>query len=250
MAWREWSFLFTNYIYSLIMTLGDLMVKCQALAEQISLPDDEASATIRQQASKLQSILISLLKERPLRLLQKQHAKHARNGLKSWRVLSKHYGKPTMRSMTLLQDILAFNMDQRDVQDSIARFELHIRDYESLPGSTVSNDELKRSLLLAKVPGHLKDHIYATASHEDTYSEVRDEAIHYATLKFELRRNKKSHGDDMEIDAACHGKDGKGGNHGKSKGKSKDKSKSQGKTKHGKFGKSKTNEKPSGKGNT
>ena len=182
---REWAWQLEQYLLAVDAKYGpdieairnNLNTKCDLVLEM-----SDAKA---QRATFLYGLLASLLKGRPLLVLK---SVEQGNGFEGLRLLIKN-GQPTNRnrSLGLLQLLMAWpNFDQKAAMlPQILKLEDSIREYERISGGELQK-ELKFSILMKVVTGHLKTHLQVSLREDTTYEQLREAIINYdqATIRW------------------------------------------------------------------
>eukprot|EP00435_Cladocopium_sp_Y103_P050701 s939_g15.t1 len=248
--WQDWRLTFRSWlIYAQEEYEKDLNEAEAATAPMEFL---DMSVSQHQRAEKLHSILVGLLRHRPLKILR---SVEGRNGLEVWRILSQQMQPKTRaRSIALLQAFLGLPPFKKEgVLEQILGMERLADEYAQVSKEELS-DNTKLSVLLRVVPAHLRQHLQLQMSETSDYQSVREKVLAYertttswssSVVYRELNIKKDQPVDEstpMEIDRI------KGKNKGKSKGKSKGFGKDvKGKGKSKDYGKSKSKDKGKGK---
>ena len=183
----------------------------------------------KKRSEMLYAILVSVLKNKPLKLLR---AIEGKNGFEVWRQLSTQLTPKTrVRSIALLQAYLNhpnFGKDKMTLQEQLLGLARLADEY-----ATVAKEELsentKLSALMKVMPAALRQHLQLQMTDATTYKEAREKVLSYERtttswgsqpIYRELAITKDNKDDEavlMEIDRVGKGKD-----KGKSKGKGKD----------------------------
>ena len=231
--WQDWKFAFENFVG----VVDPIMA--QEMKDAAQKSDETAFGALteerKRRAEKLYSLLSSLMKNRPLRLVR--GISH-QNGYEAWRIIMKDMQPPTgQRSLALVQALntVKFGVN-KSISEQLPHFELMVREYERTSNSTYP-DDLKVAVVLAALPASLKTNLQMIITDSTTYDKVkaRIELYEQVTTQWSsdsLSMPVKATEDEstpMEVDAIWQkgGKKGKGdGVKGKfSKGKEKGKSK-------------------------
>ena len=230
--WQDWRLTFRSW---LVYAQEDFEKDLNE-AEAATSPMDFVEMTTAQhgRSEKLHSILVGLLRNRPLKILR---SVEGRNGLEVWRQLSQQMQPRTRaRSIALLQAFLAHPPFKKDgVLEQVLGLERLAEEYAQVSKEELS-DNTKLSVLLKVVPNNLRQHLQLQMDESADYLSVREKVLAYErtttswsshTVYRELDIKKDEKVDEavpMEIDRIK----------GKQKGKGKGKSKSSGKDVKGK----------------
>ena len=175
-SWKEWSWLFEQYMASVDSRFSDDIQQVRDHVEQQVDPVDFTDME-RQRNSFLYSLLSSLVRQRAL-LVVKQVSNS--NGLEAYRLLIQQ-NEPLSknRSMGLLNVIMnwpAFN-GKTSLMQQVLKLENAYAEYEKL-GSRL-NDDLKTAILMRSVTGQLKTWLQLQVSESTTYAKVREMILLY-----------------------------------------------------------------------
>lgn len=248
--WMDWKMTFTGWLcYAQAEYEKDLKD-----AEDAKDPLDFVEMTEDQhkRSEKLHSILVGLLRNRPLKILR---SVEGRNGLEVWRELNRQFAPKTRaRGIALLQAFLAhpnFN-SEKTLVEQVLGLERLADEYAKVANEEIS-DSMKLSVLLKVVPQKLRQHLQLQLTDETDYATTKEKVISYErtttswssqAVYQELKIKDKPANDDgpaaMDVDrvkgrekgkkgkgksSTKDGKDGKGKGKWKSDGKSKSKDK-------------------------
>ena len=259
--WQDWRLTFRSWLF----------YAQEAFAKDLDTAEDskdsldfvEMSAEQHARSEQLHSILVSLLRNRPLKILR---GVEGRNGLEAWRQLSRQLAPRTRaRSIGLLQAYLNHPnfVKEKTMVEQILGFERLAEEYANVAKENIG-DSTQLSVLLRVIPNHLRQHLQMQLSEDASYTEMREKVLSYErtttsfsaqNLYHELRIKDQPKQDEptpMEIDRVAwkgkdKGKKGKGKSFGKD-GKSKGKGKPYGKVKGKDKSKGKDKGKNDGKG--
>ena len=233
--WQDWKFAFENFVGVVDPTMAQEMKDAAQKADEIVFSN--LTAERKRRAEKLYSLLSSLMKNRPLRLVRGISHQNGYDGYEAWRVIMKDMQPPTrQRALALVQALNKVKFEaNKSISEQQSEFELMVREYERTSNSTYP-DDLKVAAVLAALPASLKMNLQTIITDLTTYDEVkaRIELYEQVTTQWSsdsLSMPAKAAEDEsapMEVDAIWQkGKKGKGeGFKGKfSKGKEKGKSK-------------------------
>ena len=242
--WPDWRLSFRSWlIYACEDFKGDL-----DKAETANGPMEFIDMSLEQhsRAEKLHSILVGLLRGRPLKLLR---SVEDGNGLEVWRELTCQLAPRTRaRSLSLLQAFLNHPnfSKEKHLLEQVLGLERIAEEYHTVAKEEIS-DNTKLSVLLRVVPQQLRQHLQLQLDEAATYAVVRERVLAYERtttswtsqavyreLDIKDSGNRNDEAVPMEIDRVK----------GKSKGKQKGKGKS---GKDGKDGKGKGGWKGDGK---
>lgn len=143
------------------------------------------SAEKAQRSTFLYGLLASLLKGRPLMMLK---SVEQGNGFESLRLLIRNCQPSNrIRSLGLLQLLMSWpSFDQKVAMlPQILKLEDSIKEYERITGGELQK-ELKFSILMKVIGGHLKTHLQLTLREDTTYEQLRESIINYdqATIRW------------------------------------------------------------------
>ena len=174
--WPDWRLSFRSWlIYACDDYKGDL-----DKAESSSGPMELIDMSLEQhsRSEKLHSILVGLLRGRPLKLLR---SVEDGNGLEVWRELTRQLTPRTRsRSLSLLQAFLnhpVFNKE-KSLLEQVLGLERLSEEYHTVSKEEIS-DNTKLSVLLRVVPQHLRQHLQLQLDEAATYANVRERVLAY-----------------------------------------------------------------------
>ena len=173
--WQDWRLTFRSW---LVYAQEDFEKDLNE-AETATSPMDFVEMTTAQhgRSEKLHSILVGLLRNRPLKILR---SVEGRNGLEVWRQLSQQMQPRTRaRSIALLQAFLAHPPFKKDgVLEQVLGLERLAEEYAQVSKEELS-DNTKLSVLLKVVPNNLRQHLQLQMDESADYLSVREKVLAY-----------------------------------------------------------------------
>ena len=197
---------------------------------------DEMTDETKAQAIRLYSLLISYLRNRPLKLVR--HMKQE-NGFEAWQRLLREMQPVTRaRSLALLTQLSRVQFAEgKSISEQLPVYESIVTEYERISGHTYGDDNKVASILQA-VPAHLRSHLQLWITDTTTYEQLKNKVMELEALATKWdssnslslpTRMSMDEAVPMEVDNIQKGKkggkskskDGKGKTKGKEKGKMK-----------------------------
>ena len=217
--WQDWRLTFRSWI----TYAQDEFRKDLDEAEKATEPMDFLEMSVEQHArsEKLYSILVGLLRGRPLKILRSVEDS---NGLEVWRELTRQMAPKTRaRSISLLQAFLqhpAFTKE-KSIMEQVLGLERLAEEYHSVAKEAIA-ENIKLSVLLRAVPAHLRQHLQLQMDEKSSYATIRERVISYERTTTSWSSNtvykeldikdfpKQDEPTPMEIDMVGKGSKGKG----------------------------------------
>ena len=203
------------------------------------MTDDAKASSIR-----LCSLLISYLRNRPLKLIRRMKQENG-CGYEAWQRLLREMRPVTRaRSLALLTQLSRVQFAEgKSISEQLPLYESIVNEYERISGHDYADDAKVASILQA-VPAHLRAHLQLWITDSTTYEQLKNKVMELEALATRwdssnsLSLPTRLGMDDavpMEVDYIRGDKGKKGGkskskDKGKSKGKEKGKGKSEGKS--------------------
>ena len=197
---------------------------------------DEMTDETKAQPIRLYSLLISYLRNRPLKLVR--HMKQE-NGFEAWQRLLREMQPVTRaRSLALLTQLSRVQFAEgKSISEQLPVYESIVTEYERISGHTYGDDNKVASILQA-VPAHLRSHLQLWITNSTTYEQLKNKVMELEALATKRdssnslslpTRMPLDEAVPMEVDNIQKGKkggkskskDGKGKTKGKDKGKMK-----------------------------
>eukprot|EP00971_Amphidinium_carterae_P351885 6492321-Amphidinium_carterae.1 len=221
--WFNWRFEFENYLVCLSEEYLEEMRLALLVGGVVMLPQE---AAIRRRAFALYRLLASLCTGKALDLVKS--CQSTRNGYEAWRLIVLEYEPTnTTRKLAVLSDVLkAPGLDCKKSPETFAiellRWEEQVRRYEEFPSSAGGgparlDEDIKKAILLDRMPEELATHIRVLVSDRTTYAELRDRIESFLSTKRMWSLGDSTGGVHMVDDHKGKGKgkgkskDGKGG---------------------------------------
>ena len=233
--WSDWKFSFENYVKGIDAPMAYSM---KLVEENLNgnYELDEMTDETKAYAIRLYSLLISYLRNRPLKLVR--HMKQE-NGFEAWQRLLREMQPVTRaRSLALLTQLSRVQFAEgKSISEQLPAYESIVTEYERISGHTYGDDNKVASILQA-VPAHLRSHLQLWITDTTTYEQLKNKVMELEALATKWdnsnslslpTRMSMDETVPMEVDNIQKGK--KGGKSKSKDGKGKAKGKEKGKTK-------------------
>ena len=177
--WSDWKFSFENYVKGIDAPMAYSM---KLVEENLNgnYELDEMTDETKAQAIRLYSLLISYLRNRPLKLVR--HMKQE-NGFEAWQRLLREMQPVTRaRSLALLTQLSRVQFAEgKSISEQLPVYESIVTEYERISGHTYGDDNKVASILQA-VPAHLRSHLQLWITDSTTYEQLKNKVMELEAL--------------------------------------------------------------------
>ena len=141
---------------------------------------DEMTDETKAQAIRLYSLLISYLRNRPLKLVR--HMKQE-NGFEAWQRLLREMQPVTRaRSLALLTQLSRVQFAEgKSISEQLPVYESIVAEYERISGHTYGDDNKVASILQA-VPAHVRSRLQLWITDSTTYEQLKNKVMELEAL--------------------------------------------------------------------
>ena len=177
--WSDWKFSFENYVKGIDpgMAHGMRLVEenLNGSYELDEMTDDTKASSIC-----LYSLLISYLRNRPLKLIR--HMKQE-NGYEAWQRLLREMQPVTRaRSLALFTQLSRVQFAEgKSISEQLPLYESIVNEYERISGHDYADDAKVASILQA-VPAHLRAHLQLWITDSTTYEQLKNKVMELEAL--------------------------------------------------------------------
>ena len=177
--WSDWKFSFENYVKGIDPGMAHSM---RLVEENLSgnYELDEMTDETKASSIRLYSLLISYLRNRPLKLIRLMKQE---NGYEAWQRLLREMQPVTRaRSLALLTQLSRVQFAEgKSISEQLPLYESIVNEYERISGHDYADDAKVASILQA-VPAHLRAHLQLWITDSTTYEQLKNKVTELEAL--------------------------------------------------------------------